>query len=127
MGFKGPRKITLALPSMTPEAKFKPYQPTKEDDTLAVQMLTNPKPLLMLHNKSPQWSEGNILVFCGPPPPPQKKKTYSFFPFSQRPSRLCSTLVAASPRPRSKISRSSIRKIVCFFNSFFSLKNIVIL
>jgi len=79
MGFKGPRKITLALPSMTPEAKFKPYQPTKEDDTLAVQMLTNPKPLLMLHNKSPQWSEGNtLLVFCvgggGPPPQPKKKK-----------------------------------------------------
>ncbi|KAI9190035.1 hypothetical protein H9P43_001468 [Blastocladiella emersonii ATCC 22665] len=58
LGFKGPRKMTILLPTMTMQGERVPIIPTSESETLLGRMKAGNDPrLLVLHNKTPQWNE----------------------------------------------------------------------
>ncbi|XP_065912385.1 tubby protein homolog isoform X2 [Dysidea avara] len=68
-GFKGPRKMSVIIPAMTPEFERYVVQPTKESETLLERYkLGTMDDLLMLMNKQPQWSDESqayVLNFHG--------------------------------------------------------------
>ncbi|ORZ33683.1 tubby C-terminal-like domain-containing protein [Catenaria anguillulae PL171] len=58
LGFKGPRKMTILLPIMSPDGDRVRIVPKEESETLVERMKSDTDPLLLkLHNKSPQWNE----------------------------------------------------------------------
>ncbi|KAJ3374112.1 hypothetical protein GGF31_008328 [Allomyces arbusculus] len=69
LGFKGPRKMTILLPTMTKSGERERIIPTQESETLLGRMKTGNDPkLLVLHNKAPQWNEDThsyVLNFNG--------------------------------------------------------------
>jgi hypothetical protein len=69
LGFKGPRKMTILMPSMTREGQRVSWCPTTEAETLSGRHKSgNTSDMLVLHNKSPQWNEDTqafVLNFGG--------------------------------------------------------------
>ncbi|XP_023209607.1 protein king tubby 1-like isoform X3 [Centruroides sculpturatus] len=58
LGFKGPRKMTVILPAMTPDHKRVDIKPISEHDTLIERYKSkNMENLLELHNKTPVWND----------------------------------------------------------------------
>ncbi|KAI8903897.1 hypothetical protein DFJ77DRAFT_187609 [Powellomyces hirtus] len=58
LGFKGPRKMTVVLPSMTRDGKRSALNPVDDKDTLAARCRAgNDRNVLKLHNKAPQWND----------------------------------------------------------------------
>ncbi|RUS19378.1 tubby C-terminal-like domain-containing protein [Endogone sp. FLAS-F59071] len=58
LGFKGPRKMTVVLHSMTRAGERPEVRPAVESETLMAKFkASDNKELLVLHNKSPQWNE----------------------------------------------------------------------
>ncbi|CAB3359755.1 Hypothetical predicted protein [Cloeon dipterum] len=69
LGFKGPRKMTVILPSMTPEHKRVPFSPQNNAESL-IECWKGRKmdSLIELHNKTPVWnddSQSYVLNFHG--------------------------------------------------------------
>ncbi|RUP06154.1 Tub family-domain-containing protein [Jimgerdemannia flammicorona] len=68
LGFKGPRKMTVVLHSMTRAGDRPEFRPSMESETLMSKFKGgDTRDLLVLHNKSPQWNEGGrhfILSLC---------------------------------------------------------------
>ncbi|KAJ3132263.1 hypothetical protein HDU90_007455 [Geranomyces variabilis] len=58
LGFKGPRKMTVVLPSMARDGKRVPLNPIDDRDTLSGRLRNgNDREILKLHNKAPQWND----------------------------------------------------------------------
>ncbi|CAG8466655.1 2613_t:CDS:10 [Paraglomus occultum] len=58
LGFKGPRKMTVLMTSMTKNGTRPDFRPEREEDTLIGKYRNgNDRDILVLHNKSPQWNE----------------------------------------------------------------------
>ncbi|KAI9100459.1 tubby protein-like protein [Phlyctochytrium arcticum] len=58
LGFKGPRKMTVILPTMTKEGKRSEFRPSDEKESLFGRYRSgNDRDILTLHNKAPQWNE----------------------------------------------------------------------
>ncbi|CAO3646541.1 unnamed protein product [Cunninghamella blakesleeana] len=58
LGFKGPRKMTILMHTLTRDGKRPEFRPESESDTLLAKYRDgNSEDLLVLHNKSPQWNE----------------------------------------------------------------------
>ncbi|XP_026827466.1 protein king tubby isoform X1 [Ooceraea biroi] len=58
LGFKGPRKMTVIIPGMTPDQKRVEICPRDESDTLLERWkLKHMDNLIELHNKTPVWNE----------------------------------------------------------------------
>ncbi|KAJ3163615.1 hypothetical protein HDU86_000198 [Geranomyces michiganensis] len=58
LGFKGPRKMTVVLPSMTRDGKRVPLNPTDDRETLSGRLRNgNDREIMKLHNKAPQWND----------------------------------------------------------------------
>ncbi|KAI9014152.1 hypothetical protein DFJ74DRAFT_681522 [Hyaloraphidium curvatum] len=58
LGFKGPRKMTVLMPSMTKTGERIAFAPADEKDGLYQRYKTSrDREILTLHNKSPQWNE----------------------------------------------------------------------
>ncbi|KAI8985191.1 tubby C-terminal-like domain-containing protein [Pilobolus umbonatus] len=58
LGFKGPRKMTILMHTLTRDGKRPEYRPTKESEMLLSKYKEGgARDLLVLHNKSPQWNE----------------------------------------------------------------------
>ncbi|CAG8640321.1 1807_t:CDS:2 [Paraglomus brasilianum] len=58
LGFKGPRKMTVLMTSMTKNGTRPEFRPEREEDTLIGKYRNgNDRDILVLHNKSPQWNE----------------------------------------------------------------------
>ncbi|RUS21594.1 tubby C-terminal-like domain-containing protein [Jimgerdemannia flammicorona] len=58
LGFKGPRKMTVVLHSMTRAGDRPEFRPSMESETLMSKFKGgDTRDLLVLHNKSPQWNE----------------------------------------------------------------------
>jgi tubby-related protein 1 len=59
LGFKGPRKMTILMHTLTRDGKRSEYRPVKESEMLLSKYRDGgARDLLVLHNKSPQWNEG---------------------------------------------------------------------
>lgn len=88
MGFRGPRKMTFIIPALTKEGKRIEVQPYSERQTLLMQSKEEVKRrnLLVLHNKSPQWNEGKVLIVI---------KRYGRIPWLQS---VCRASLASSRR-----------------------------
>ncbi|CDH59517.1 tubby protein homolog [Lichtheimia corymbifera JMRC:FSU:9682] len=69
LGFKGPRKMTILMHTLTRDGKRPEFRPTSESDTLLNKYREGgARDLLVLHNKSPQWNEDTqsfVLNFSG--------------------------------------------------------------
>ncbi|SAM00438.1 hypothetical protein [Absidia glauca] len=69
LGFKGPRKMTILMHTLTRDGKRPEFRPECESDTLLAKYRDgHAKDLLVLHNKSPQWNEETqsfVLNFSG--------------------------------------------------------------
>ncbi|KAG2181846.1 hypothetical protein INT44_008662 [Umbelopsis vinacea] len=58
LGFRGPRKMTVLLHTLSKTGERIEFQPTKESETLLAQhKMGEAEHVLALHNKSPQWNE----------------------------------------------------------------------
>ncbi|KAI8636584.1 tubby C-terminal-like domain-containing protein [Parasitella parasitica] len=58
LGFKGPRKMTILMHTLTRDGKRPEYRPVKESEMLLSKYRDGgARDLLVLHNKSPQWNE----------------------------------------------------------------------
>ncbi|KAI8373623.1 Tub protein [Choanephora cucurbitarum] len=58
LGFKGPRKMTILMHTLTRDGKRPEYRPLKDSDMLLSKYRDGgARDLLVLHNKSPQWNE----------------------------------------------------------------------
>ncbi|KAJ3180959.1 hypothetical protein HDU87_001607 [Geranomyces variabilis] len=58
LGFKGPRKMTVVLPSMTRDGNRVPLNPIDDKDSLSGRLRNgNDREILKLHNKAPQWND----------------------------------------------------------------------
>ncbi|KAG2185065.1 hypothetical protein INT43_000978 [Umbelopsis isabellina] len=58
LGFRGPRKMTVLLHTMSKTGERIKYRPTKESQSLLAQhKQRDAENILALHNKSPQWNE----------------------------------------------------------------------
>ncbi|RCH95029.1 hypothetical protein CU097_013983 [Rhizopus azygosporus] len=58
LGFKGPRKMTILMHTLTRDGKRPEFRPTKESEMLLSKYKEGgARDLLILHNKSPQWNE----------------------------------------------------------------------
>ncbi|CAO3622629.1 unnamed protein product [Cunninghamella echinulata] len=58
LGFKGPRKMTILMHTLTRDGKRLEFRPESESETLLAKYRDGQaKDLLVLHNKSPQWNE----------------------------------------------------------------------
>ncbi|KAI9216134.1 Tub family-domain-containing protein [Blastocladiella britannica] len=58
LGFKGPRKMTILLPTMSMNGTRLPMIPTTDRETLLGQLKANDESsMLKLYNKSPQWND----------------------------------------------------------------------
>ncbi|KAL7747516.1 hypothetical protein RI367_007108 [Sorochytrium milnesiophthora] len=69
LGFKGPRKMTIVIPSMTGDGRRRKIVPTTHAETMLEQMKVPMNDnILWLTNKSPQWNDENnsyVLNFNG--------------------------------------------------------------
>ncbi|KAI7854729.1 tubby C-terminal-like domain-containing protein [Circinella umbellata] len=69
LGFKGPRKMTILMHTLTRDGKRPEFRPTSESETLLSKYREGgSRDLLVLHNKSPQWNEETqsfVLNFSG--------------------------------------------------------------
>ncbi|KAI8341649.1 tubby C-terminal-like domain-containing protein [Chlamydoabsidia padenii] len=69
LGFKGPRKMTILMHTLTRDGKRPEFRPESESETLLAKYRDgHAKDLLVLHNKSPQWNEETqsfVLNFSG--------------------------------------------------------------
>lgn len=69
LGFKGPRKMTVILPGMTPDHRRVPFSPqTDADGLLECWRARRMESLIELHNKTPVWnddSQSYVLNFHG--------------------------------------------------------------
>ncbi|KAG1138492.1 hypothetical protein G6F37_010412 [Rhizopus arrhizus] len=58
LGFKGPRKMTILMHTLTRDGRRPEFRPTKESEMLLSKYREGgARDLLVLHNKSPQWNE----------------------------------------------------------------------
>ncbi|KAI7897827.1 Tub family-domain-containing protein [Cokeromyces recurvatus] len=58
LGFKGPRKMTILMHTLTRDGNRPEFRPVKESETLLSKYRDGyARDLLVLHNKSPQWNE----------------------------------------------------------------------
>ncbi|GBP45080.1 Protein king tubby 1 [Eumeta japonica] len=69
LGFKGPRKMTVILPGMTPDRQRVTIAPTDESETLLERWRGNLlDDIVVLHNKTPVWNDDTqsyVLNFHG--------------------------------------------------------------
>ncbi|KAI9491595.1 tubby C-terminal-like domain-containing protein [Zychaea mexicana] len=69
LGFKGPRKMTILMHTLTRDGKRPEFRPASESETLLSKYREGgSRDLLVLHNKSPQWNEETqsfVLNFSG--------------------------------------------------------------
>ncbi|CAO3658579.1 unnamed protein product [Rhizopus stolonifer] len=58
LGFKGPRKMTILMHTLTRDGRRPEFRPAKESEMLLSKYREGgARDLLVLHNKSPQWNE----------------------------------------------------------------------
>ncbi|KAI5640224.1 tub family domain-containing protein [Phthorimaea operculella] len=58
LGFKGPRKMTVILPGMTPDRQRVTISPTDDSETLLERWkMQNHDDIVVLHNKTPVWND----------------------------------------------------------------------
>jgi len=60
VGFNGPRKMTILLPGITEKAQSKKWVSQSEEGTLFSQHQRGNPEVLVLQNKTPQWSEESL-------------------------------------------------------------------
>jgi hypothetical protein len=64
LGFKGPRKMTILMHTLTRDGRRPEFRPTKESEMLLSKYREGgARDLLVLHNKSPQWNEGKSIYY----------------------------------------------------------------